>query len=416
MSSMVKALRLDSPAVAKAIKNPNTRRIYSAPSDSFIVALSKDADGSEGVNVHCAINDEVHTHPDGKQIENIESAMVARSQPLSFNITTAGRSIGSFCYKLRETCIQVLKNIKQDDSLFTLIYGLDEGDDWENPKIWRKANPSINIPGGIDDYALQVEYQKAKNEGISKENYFKTRHLNLWITSHTNWIKDEHFKLLHKPQLDIKNSAKRLAFAGLDLSSNSDLSAFVTIVPPKKAGKPIKVFTKFYLPKDNITTLEAKHKAPYQQWEREGLITLTPGDSIDYSFIEKDIKEVADLLDLQALGFDRKYATTIIANLKDYGILTNPIAQNTATMNAAIIEIERIVKHLGINYDSVVLRWMMSEVSLYVDTDFCKKVDRRTSGKVDGIVALLMAFLQYLVYLHEHPEEKAYLESGLTFV
>lgn len=412
---MLKQMYSYSPS-AKADLKYNTRVALSKSTDSKIKPLSKDSDGAEGINVHCAINDEVHTHAKGSQINNVESAMVARSQPLSFNITTAGTSIASYCYMLRTTCIQVLNGVKHDDTLLALIYGLDEKDDWEDKKNWPKANPSLGIHGGVSIESLEIEYNKAINEGASKIDYFKTRHLSVWVSSVSTWIPDREFKLCMNRTLEYTDYEGKKCWAGLDLSSVFDLSALSIVIPPKKKKGKYKYFVKLYLPKENIEKLESDHKAPYRQWAKEGWITLTPGNSIDYNYIYKDILQVSKYLNIKTLGYDRKFSTAIVQKLENAGISTRPVTQSTTVMNAPIQEFEIAVRKNRLEYDNPILRWMMSECALYTDSDNCKKVDRRNSGKVDGLVASLMGLLQYIASITDVEKEKAYEDEGLFFI
>lgn len=413
MKEMIKYARIESQEVRQAIPKPTTKRIFSPLLNSFVTCLTKDSESAEGINTHCAIVDEYHTHPDASQVENLESSTVARSQPVVFIITTAGRSLGSACYQLHQTCIDVLRGIKEDDTLFSLIYSIDEGDDWEDPVNWGKANPSIGIRGGVSIESLQIEYNKAKNEGVAKENYFKTRHLNVWVSSISAWIQDEIFK---KGLVELNRDAyrNRVAFGGLDLSKSFDLSAFATLIPPISKDEPFKAFLKCYLPEDDIVELEKKHRAPYRQWQREEWITLTDGNVIDYDYIQRDIETTADYFDLKAVGYDRKFSTSIVTKLTLLGVNMKPYGQRVPDMNAPIIELENLVKANNFVYNSPILRWMMSNVAIYTDMDDGRRTNRNKSGKIDGIVALLMAFGQYLIFLgNDDDKSDLYKDEGI---
>ena len=149
VKKMLKHMRYESETIRRLIPQPLKYKIQFPDAGSYMSILSKNADGAEGVNVHASINDEIHTLKTGQSVFNVESAMVARRQPLSFNITTAGHNKGSYCYQLRKNCIDVLRGIKEDDTLFSLVYTLDKDEDWTVPDLWIKANPSLGINGGI---------------------------------------------------------------------------------------------------------------------------------------------------------------------------------------------------------------------------------------------------------------------------
>ena len=172
------------------------------------------------------------------------------------------------------------------------------------PRNLEKGKSKLRNKSGVSLESLTIEYNRAKNEGITRENYFKTRHLNIWVSSLSAWISDTKFKVC---QRDLNREAyrNRIAFGGLDLSSKFDLSAWSVTVSPLDEGEPFKVFTKLYLPEDNIAELEKKHRAPYRQWAHEGHIILTPGNVIDFDYIERDITKDAEFFNLQGSGYDR---------------------------------------------------------------------------------------------------------------
>ena len=414
VKKMLKHMRYESETIRRLIPQPLKYKIQFPDAGSYMSILSKNADGAEGVNVHASINDEIHTLKTGQSVFNVESAMVARRQPLSFNITTAGHNKGSYCYQLRKNCIDVLRGIKEDDTLFSLVYTLDKDDDWTDPDLWIKANPSLGINGGIQLSALKAEYKKAVNEGQQQVNYFKTRHLNVWVSAIAEWLPDVLVKESLKP-IDWGKFSKCNIYGGLDLSTVFDLSAFVFVT--EQDG----VFyfnAKLYLPEENIDELEKKHGAPYQQWSKEGFITLTPGNVIDYDYIKKDIVAAADKFNLVKLAYDRKFSTKIISEITAAGIDTMPFSQNTTSFNPAITEFETLIKNNKVRFDNKIIRWMLSNVALFSDLEGARKVSRKHSGKVDGVVALLMAMGQYLICQSEadHIDLADSYKDGIFFL
>ena len=128
-----------------------------------------------------ALTDEISSHV-------LKSATGARSQLLVAIITTAGFNIDGPCYHFQKTCQDVLQGLKQDDSLFPLIYCLDDDDEWTDQDCWIKANPSLGI--SISMSYLQEQFNQATNYGSTEEANFKTKHLNEWVSSSDVWVKD----------------------------------------------------------------------------------------------------------------------------------------------------------------------------------------------------------------------------------
>jgi phage terminase large subunit-like protein len=201
----------------------------------------------------------------------------------------------------------------------------------------------------------------------------------------------------------------------LDLSTVFDLSAFVFVT--EQDG----VFyfnAKLYLPEENIDELEKKHGAPYRQWSKEGYITLTPGNVIDYDYIKRDILKAADEYNLIKLAYDRKFSTKIVSEITAGGVDTMPFSQNTTSFNPAITEFETLIKNNKIKFDNKIIRWMISNVALFSDLEGARKVSRKHSGKVDGVVALLMAMGQYLICQSEvdHIDLADSYKDGIFFL
>lgn len=154
-----------------------------------IKALSAEAKTLDGKNPHFVIIDEFHAHPTSDVLNVMETGMGARAQPLLYIITTAGFNIESPCYDLRKTATEILAGIKDDESFFTVIYTLDDDDNWEDEAVWIKANPNIGATPKWD--WMREQYTKAKNEGFAKRVEFLTKNLNLWQNQKETWIADE---------------------------------------------------------------------------------------------------------------------------------------------------------------------------------------------------------------------------------
>ena len=128
-----------------------TKRIVYLPTNSFYQVLSAEAYSKHGFNIHGVVFDELHTQPNRKLFDVMtKGSGDARMQPLYFLITTAGTDTHSICYETHQKAKDILAGRKHDTTFYPVIYGAEEDDDWTDPKVWKKANPSLGITVGLD--------------------------------------------------------------------------------------------------------------------------------------------------------------------------------------------------------------------------------------------------------------------------
>ena len=140
------------PALSKRVKILSaTKRIVYIPTNSFYQVLSAEAYSKHGFNIHGVVFDELHTQPNRKLFDVMtKGSGDARMQPLYFLITTAGTDTKSICYETHQKAKDIIEGRKIDPTFYPVIYGADEDDDWTDPKVWKKANPSLGITVDIE--------------------------------------------------------------------------------------------------------------------------------------------------------------------------------------------------------------------------------------------------------------------------
>lgn len=175
------------PALNKRVKIlASQKRIIFQPTNSFYQVLSAEAYSKHGFNIHGVVFDELHTQPNRKLFDVMtKGSGDARMQPLYFLITTAGTDTNSICYETHQKAKDILEGRKIDPTFYPVIYGADESDDWTDPKVWKKANPSLGITVGIDKVRAACESAK-QNPG--EENSFRQLRLNQWVKQAVRWI------------------------------------------------------------------------------------------------------------------------------------------------------------------------------------------------------------------------------------
>lgn len=367
--------------------------------------LGADADTMDGLNVSGAIIDELHAHKKRNLWDVLETATGARRQPLIFAITTAGFDKNSVCWQQHDYGEKILDGIINDDSYFPFIASLDPEDSWMDPTVWAKANPNLGVSVKID--SLREQCRKAESLP-GQQNAFRRLRLNQWTEQSERWIDiaiwDE-----GKQTVDRASLKRRRCYAGLDLSSTTDISAFVLLFPPQRNDPgPWQVLCRFWIPSENLRKRIEKDRVPYDVWTREGFIEATEGNVIDYDVLRKRIQEDYSFFDIVEIAFDPWNATQLVTQLGSDGMNLVPFRQGFASMAAPTRELEKLIVGRQIAHaGNPVLRWMVSNAAVKQDAAGNMKPDKsRSTERIDGVVALVMGVGRAV--LHVDPPEPSY--------
>jgi phage terminase large subunit-like protein len=373
--------------------------------ECFYKAISADADTGDGINPHAAVYDELHRQKTRDLWDVIEFGMDTREQPLLIAITTAGVFGESpICQELHDYARNVINGTFKDPHFYAVIYSLDPEEDWtfegqpekrKNGKLiapatgWYKANPAL---GDFLPVARIREACERAKKIPSSQSSFRRFRLNQWVNQESIWIPNHEWKACGEP-FDAASLVGEECYAGLDLSTNLDVTAFVKVF-----GKDdnVLVLADFWLPEEDLVERCRRDMVPYDVWAKQGLVHLTPGSVIDYDYIESVIKEQSEIYQISELAYDRWNASAIVTHLMDHGLTMVPIAQSFPALSTPTKELERRIMNRTIRHNNnPVLAWMMDCCSLKQDTKdnvMPVKPDRRKSSKrIDGVLALIMA-------------------------
>ncbi|MFO0773724.1 MAG: terminase TerL endonuclease subunit [Nitrospiraceae bacterium] len=353
--------------------------------------LGSDEDTLDGLNPHGAIVDELHAHKTRGVWDVLETALGARRHPLLFAITTAGVDLTSICWEMHHYSHSVLTGAVQDDSWFAVIASLDEHDNWEDERVWRKANPNLGISKKLT-YMRELA-RKAKHLPASL-NAFLRLDLNRWTQQVERWIDMDLWNSNAGHPIQEEQLHGRVAFGGLDLSSVADITAWVMIFPDEDDPQRITVLPRFWVPEAKLIDPENRYKDHYQAWHRAGYLIATPGNAIEYAMIKAQILRDAETFCIQSLNIDRLFQGYQLAmELADEGLTVTGMGMGFMSMAGPTSELERRLLDRKVHHGgNPVLRWMANNVSAKMDPAGNKKPDKSTSqGKIDGIVALLLA-------------------------
>lgn len=348
--------------------------------------LASDEDSLDGKNVSFVVVDELHAHKSRGAWDSIETATGARSQPLIYVITTAGVNQSGICFEVRAYACRVLEGL-EDDTVFAIIYTIDEGDNWEDEAVWSKANPNYGISVDPDD--MRRNAQKARFSPASKANFF-TKRLCVWTTGGEGWLDMDRWRLVADTSLRMEEFRGWDLYMGLDLASRKDIAALAFLF---KKQKLYRLFGKYYLPQ---ATVDERLNDQYTGWAASNILTVTPGDATDLSIIEHDILETARRFGCRAVAVDPYQDKMLVMNLVKAGMKDKVVElpQSYATFSATMGAFEQAMlsgelKHPG----CPAATWMIGNVVPKRDwKDNIMPDKTKPENKIDFAVASLLAF------------------------
>jgi len=423
----------------KKAKEHVTRVITREDPVSYIRSIGRDSKTEDGRHASEIKVDEYHAWADNYLLDVLEQSMKGRANPLTDITTTAGLPYVSGkdgpCFAFRKVCIDVLNGDKQDDALFIMIHSLDEGDDWENPANWHKANPSLDQPGCVTLDDLKAEYTAAKNEGQSKIVEFKTKSLNIWTDAPKIWIPSETWakgnKLLKLPEslkgfyfvkAEHLKDDQRKWFFGYDGGRTYDFSAWVGMSEPDDKGIH-DVIAYYWIPEETLEQREREDRTTYRDWRANRYLFATPGNAISKEHIRDHIIATHSRLDITLTHYDPAlFAGEMITSLTDelgadkfipysqaiYTSNGKGMSPPTKQLEAKILSGK--IRHGG----HPVLSWNLRNSVLRIDSNENVKIMKdNPKQRVDGMVALVMAQAAYDTFAKGEIEDNSW---GITMV
>lgn len=366
------------------------KRIINYRNAGFYQVLSAETGTKHGLNVSGLVFDEIHAQPNRKLYDVLtKGSGDAREQPLFFIITTAGNDKNSICYELHTKALDLMAGRKKDYTFYPVVYGLEHEEDWTDEANWYKANPSLGHTIQID--RVREAYRNAV-ENPAEENVFKQLRLNIWTSASIRWIPEQ---VYDKGSLPIDRDALRgrMCYAGLDLSSTSDITALVLAFPPRSDDEKYILLPFFWLPEDTLELRCRRDHVLYDVWQKQGFIQTTEGNVIHYGFIEKFIERLGETYHIREIAYDRWNATQMVQNLEDMGFTMVPFGQGFKDMSPPSKELFKLLMEGNIIHGgNPVLKWMAGNVVMRQDPAGNIKPDKEKSvEKIDGIVASIMA-------------------------
>lgn len=340
----------------------------------------------DGASPHCSITDEYHEHATSEQFDTMLTGMGAREQPLALIISTSGDNLAGPCYDDWLTCKKILERVVEDETHFALLYTVDDDDDWTSELALRKANPNYEV--SVSGEFLQQQQRDAINNA-RKQGTFKTKHLNIWVQARDAYINLQRWAECFDPALTLDRMKGRGGcYLGLDLASKIDLAALELLFPHDDGT--FSRFGKYYLPDETVQEPENQH---YRTWAREGWLTVTDGNIIDFGRIFDDIIEILSTFGIIELVYDPAQATKLITELQEEGITCVELRPTVLNYSEPMKLIEAHIKNRTLRHNGdPVATWSMSNVVAKADAkDNVYPRKERPEKKIDPFVALCAA-------------------------
>ncbi len=389
---MARLMRRDSKVFAQRCE-VRAHSVNYTPTDSFIQKVSADAGTLDGLNPHCAVIDEYHAHKTDEVKGVMQTGMGARESPLLLIITTAGFDKNLPCYSVeRKNAVAVLSGERTQDNLFAVIFTLDEGDDWQDESVWRKANPNLGSTPTVQ--YLREQVQDAINKGSSTRTQVLTKNFNVWMDAPKVWIPDEVVVGQMRPITDAE-LAGRTCYVGVDLASVKDITAVAIFCPPADDA-PALLKLKYFLPEDTIAA--RAHDTNYMQWVDDGHLIKTPGNRTDNALIRKAINATHANQPVLKVSCDQWNSTELAMQLEGDGLEVLFCRQNFACLSEPCKRLEKMFLSGDIEVDlNPVTAWMFRNVALdQSPNDDIKPNKKRSIEKIDGVSATLDAMFAWL--------------------
>ena len=403
------------PALSKRVKIlESQKKITYLPTNSSYQVLSADVANKHGFNTHGVIFDELHTQPNRKLFDvMLQGSGDARMQPLYFLITTAGNDTNSICYEVHQKAIDIAEGRKVDPTFYSVIYGAAEDEDWTDPEVWKKANPSLGITVGIDKVQAACE---SAQQNPGEENAFRQLRLNQWVKQSVRWMPMDKWDACAFPVSE-DDLEGRICYGGLDLSSTTDITAFVLVFPPLDEEDKYYILPYFWIPEETLDLRVRRDHVPYDLWERQGTLMTTEGNVVHYGYIEKFIEQLGERFNIREIAFDRWGAVQMVQNLEGMGFTVVPFGQGFKDMSPPTKELMKLVLEERIAHGGhPVLRWMMDNIYIRTDPAGNIKADKeKSTEKIDGAIATIMG-LDRAIRFGNDTGASVYDSRGLLFI
>lgn len=377
--------------LAKDIKVvPSEHRLVHVASRSFYQALSSEGASNEGWNSSTLVRDELHawTGAPGRRLwDALEYSTINRTQPVAWDISTAGSDMTSIGWERYSYVKQVWEGGISNPALLPVIYEAPEDADPGTEAAWRSANPGLGETIKLDEIAASWDQASLTPQG---ETRFRRYRLNQWVVADSIYIRPSDWKHC-KGDIDPETLVGKSCCGGLDLSISEDTTAWALAFP--LADDIYAILVHFFLPEEGIETKQKRDGVTYMAWRDAGFFTLTPGKTINYDFIKQRIRDDAAKYNIEDIAYDIVKSDAMCRELVDEGYPMAKFSQTFVKMTEPTEVLRTMVREQKlVHFNNPVLNWQVGNAVVKEDSSANIKLFKLGSrGRIDGMVAAVMA-------------------------
>lgn len=407
----VKLIAEKSPDLGPHVKVLRDRIVHSR-SGSYFTVVSSVADLLHGANVHGAIVDELHVHKSRGLLEAVETGTGAREQPLVIIITTADDDRKATVYdEVRSRCERIAAGVIEDPSFYGVVWAADRDDDPFAESTWRKANPGYGI---TPTRAFMESAARKAQQSPAHLSSFKRLHLGVRSKQDDGWIPLAKWTRT-VDMVDEDLLVGRTCYGGLDLASTADVTALAWVFPADDGT--FDAVWRFFVPAGALPSLVSRTAGEADVWRREGWLTVTDGDVLDYKAVLQQIDRDARRFDVVEVAYDRWGMEFVRQQVADEGLVVVPFGQGFTSMSPAVKDWERLILQGAFRHGgNPVMRWMFGNIAVEMDAAGNVKLSKKKAAdKIDGPVATVMALARAVAH-QGTAGVSAYEDHGLEVV
>jgi phage terminase large subunit-like protein len=359
-------------------------------SGSTLQAIPAEGDVQQGKTPYFVLIDELHVWKNRRLWRALKTGLLKTPNTLLVIITTAGRGQDNLGFEEYSYAKKVASGEIVNPAYLPIIFEPPAKYDWRDEKIWHHVNPGLKY-GFPDLKGMRQAASEAEDKPADRDD-FEQYNLNRWLDHATSPFVDMAVYDAGAAPIDLDALAKQPCWLGVDLSSNTDLTVVSAAWRDGNDGYIVHPF--FFCPKMNLREREDKTGASYIQWEKDGLITATPGNVVDFRAVEAVIRGLCERFDVREIAFDPALARSLLNNLLEDDLPAVEMRQGSLTMMPAIAELERAIVGRKLQHGGhPVLRFCFSNVE--VERNKQQHAVRFVKSKkwlsIDGAVATAMA-------------------------
>lgn len=327
----------------------------------------------------------------------IANSLTKRADALNLNISTAGPDMNSLLGRLYVKGKAIQAGALEDPTFLFRWYEADTNLNIDNPKQLRKAIRQANPLSTVNVERVARRYEVDRIPAYE----FRRYHLNQWTEGAEPFVNMKRFtEGAEAHRFEDAELVGRSCFIGVDLSATQDVTAAALIFDCTEHEDAIDIKLFYWLPAD----WPQRHpSSPLTHWAREGHITLTDGNVIDYRRIGDQLREVMSTYLVQEIGHDPWQSNQLMQELAEEGAATATVTQGGAVLTAPTKEFERLASAGLIHHNQdPVLKWMLNNVVVSETGDQRRINKSKSRDKIDGVSALITGLERWM---HAEPAE-----------